>query len=87
MDVPTRQSYVAALVNPDERTLASGITNLARNVFWAIGSGVAGVMMQALTFSAPLLVGGGVKVIYDVLLYGSFRRLKPPEERNLQSNL
>jgi predicted MFS family arabinose efflux permease len=80
MDVPTRQSYVAALVNPDERPLASGITNLARNVFWAIGSGVAGVMMQALTFSAPLLVGGGVKVIYDVLLYGSFRRLKPPEE-------
>jgi MFS family permease len=80
MDVPTRQSYVAALVNPNERTFASGITNLARNLFWAIGSGVAGVMMQVLTFSAPLLIAGGAKVTYDLLLYRSFRLLKPPEE-------
>jgi predicted MFS family arabinose efflux permease len=50
MDVPTLQSYVAALVKPSERTLASGITNLARNLFWAIGSGVAGAVMQVLTF-------------------------------------
>lgn len=80
MDVPTRQSYVAALVKPNERTFASGITNLARNLFWAVGSGVAGVMMQVVRFSAPLLVGGGAKVTYDVLMYRSFRRLKPPEE-------
>ena len=81
MDVPTRQSYVAALVKPNERTFASGATNLARNVFWAVGSAVAGFLMQSLTFSAPLLVGGGAKVTYDVLLYGAFRKLKPPEER------
>lgn len=81
MDVPTRQSYVAALVGPNERTFASGVTNLARNVFWAVGSAVAGFLMQSLTFSAPLLVGGGAKVTYDVLLYGAFRKLKPPEER------
>jgi MFS family permease len=80
MDVPTRQSYVAALVKPSERTFASGILNLARNLFWAVGSGVAGAMMQVLTFSAPLLVGGGAKVTYDLLLYRSFRLLKPPEE-------
>ena len=80
MDVPTRQSYVAALVKPSERTFAGGILNLARNLFWAIGSGVAGAMMQVLTFSAPLLVGGGAKVTYDLLLYRSFRLLKPPEE-------
>jgi predicted MFS family arabinose efflux permease len=80
MDVPTRQSYVAAIVKPTERTFASGITNLARNVFWAIGSGIAGITMQALSFSAPLLVGGGAKVIYDLLLYRSFRKLRPPEE-------
>jgi MFS family permease len=80
MDVPTRQSYVAAIVKPTERTFASGITNLARNVFWAIGSGVAGLMMQVLSFSAPLLVGGGAKIVYDLLLYRSFRKLKPPEE-------
>jgi len=80
MDVPTRQSYVAAVVRPSERTFASGITNLARNVFWAVGSASAGLLMQALTFSAPLIVGGGAKVAYDVLLFRSFRKLKPPEE-------
>jgi MFS family permease len=80
MDVPTRQSYVAALVRPTERTFASGITNLARNVFWAVGSAVAGFLMQTLTFSAPLLIGGGAKVTYDLLLYRSFRALRPPEE-------
>jgi predicted MFS family arabinose efflux permease len=82
--VPTRQSYVAALVSPSERTFAAGVTNLARNVFWAVGSGVAGFLMQALSFSAPLLVGGGSKVVYDALLYRSFRRLKPPEETQAQ---
>jgi MFS family permease len=80
MDVPTRQSYVAALVKPSERTFASGITNLARNLFWAVGSGAAGLLMQVLSFSAPLLVGGAAKVAYDLLLYKSFRGLKPPEE-------
>jgi len=81
MDVPTRQSYVAAVVLPNERTFASGITNLARNVFWAIGSSVAGFFMQSVAFSAPLVIGGGVKVSYDLLLYRAFRKLKPPEER------
>lgn len=80
MDVPTRQSYVAAIVKPNERTYASGITNLARNVFWAVGSAAAGFLMQVFTFSAPLLIGGGAKVTYDLLLYRSFRALKPPEE-------
>jgi predicted MFS family arabinose efflux permease len=80
MDVPTRQSYVAALVRPSERTLASGVTNVARNLFWALGSGVAGALMQTLSFSTPLLVGGGAKVVYDLLLFKSFRSLKPPEE-------
>jgi len=81
MDVPTRQSYVAALVKPSERTFASGITNLARNVFWAIGSATAGLLMQGLSFSAPLLVGGGTKLIYDLLLFKSFRTMKAPEEK------
>jgi MFS family permease len=80
MDVPTRQSYVAALVKPGERTFASGITSLARNAGWAVGSGVAGILMQVLSFSTPLVLGGAAKVTYDVLLYRSFRGLKPPEE-------
>ncbi len=80
MDVPTRQSYVAALVKPAERTFTSGVTNLARNVFWAVGSATAGVAMQVFGFSTPLFIGGGAKIAYDVVLYKSFRRLKPPEE-------
>ena len=81
MDVPTRQSYVAAVVLPNERTFASGLTNLARNVFWAVGSSVAGLVMQNLAFSAPLVIGGGTKVVYDLALYRAFRKLPPPEER------
>jgi predicted MFS family arabinose efflux permease len=80
MDVPTRQSYVASLVAPGERSSASAVTNVARNAGWAIGSAVGGALMQVFTFSAPLFVGGGIKVFYDVLLYRSFRALKPPEE-------
>jgi MFS family permease len=81
MDVPTRQSYVAAVVRPEERTFAAGITNLTRNVAWAVSSSVAGVFMQQITFSAPLLLGGGLKIIYDGLLWRAFRHVKPPEER------
>ena len=80
MDVPTRQSYVAAVVAPHERTFASGVTNLGRNAFWAIGSAVSGVLMQNVTFSAPLFVGGSIKIAYDLLLYRKFRHIKPPEE-------
>jgi len=81
MDVPTRQSYVSAVVLPHERTFASGIANLARNIFWAVGSSIAGFLMQNVAFSAPLVIGGGAKIGYDVLLYRAFRKLKPPEER------
>jgi hypothetical protein len=80
MDVPTRQSYVAAVVLPNERTFASGIANLARNIFWAVGSSVAGFLMQNVAFSAPLVLGGGAKISYDLLLYRAFRKLRPPEE-------
>jgi MFS family permease len=81
MDVPTRQSYVAAVVHASERTFASGITNLVRNVFWAVGSSLAGLFMQNVAFSAPLVIGGGLKISYDLILYRSFRTVRPPEEQ------
>ena len=81
MDVPSRQSYVAAVVLRNERTFASGLTNLARNLFWAVGSSVAGLVMQNLALSAPLVIGGGMKVTYDLVLYRAFRKLRPPEEQ------
>jgi predicted MFS family arabinose efflux permease len=81
MDVPTRQSYVAAVVAPSERTFASGMTNLTRNISWAAASSVAGALMQKVAFSMPLFLGGGLKIIYDILLWRAFRHVKPPEER------
>jgi MFS family permease len=84
MDVPTRQSYVAAIVRPEERTFAAGVTNLVRNGAWAAASAVAGVFMQQVAFAAPLLLGGGLKIIYDGLLWRAFRHLVPPEERKSQ---
>lgn len=84
MDVPTRQSYVAAVVQPEERTFAAGVTNLVRNGAWAAASAVAGVFMQQVAFAAPLLLGGGLKIIYDGLLWRAFRHLAPPEERKAQ---
>ncbi len=85
MDVPTRQSYVAAVVKPEERTFAAGVTNLVRNGAWAAASAVAGVFMQQVAFAAPLLLGGGLKIIYDGLLWRAFRHLVPPEERKAQA--
>src|SRR5689334_19543778 len=84
MDVPTRQSYVAAVVQPEERTFAAGVTNLVRNGAWAAASAVAGVFMQQVAFAAPLLLGGGLKIIYDGLLWRAFRHLAPPEEQKRQ---
>jgi MFS family permease len=85
MDVPTRQSYVAAVVKPEERTFAAGVTNLVRNGAWAAASAVAGVFMQQVAFAAPLLLGGGLKIIYDGLLWRAFRHLVPPEERKAEA--
>jgi MFS family permease len=85
MDVPTRQSYVAAVVRPKERTFASGVTNLARNISWAVSSSVAGLLMQRVAFAAPLFFGGGLKIFYDLLLWRAFRHVAPPEEKQRES--
>lgn len=87
MDVPTRQSYVAAVVEPRERVYASSVTNLTRTGAWAVTASIAGELMQHLAFSAPLLFGGGMKIAYDLLLYRSFVHIKPPEERQLETQL
>jgi MFS family permease len=81
MDVPTRQSYILAVVEPEERAFASGITTLTRNIAYASAPAVAGTLMRVLSAASPLFIGGGIKIAYDILLYASFRRLKPPEER------
>lgn len=81
MDVPTRQSYVMAVVRPEERTWASGITTLVRMGGWAVAPFAAGFLMQGVALATPLLLGAGMKIGYDLLLWRSFRHLRPPEER------
>ena len=85
MDVPTRQSYVMAVVAPEERTVASGITHLVRLGAWAVAPAFAGLVMRGGSIAAPLWIGAGMKVAYDVLLYAAFRSVRPPEEREAAS--
>ena len=80
MDVPTRQSYVMAVVQPEERLAAAGITALVRSAGWALAPMLAGVMIETGGLGVPLVVAGFTKLAYDVLLWREFRRVKPPEE-------
>jgi predicted MFS family arabinose efflux permease len=80
MDVPTRQSYVMALVRPEERGRASAVTNLVRMASSPVSALAGGVLMSRASLVAPLILGAVMKLAYDVLLYRAFRRVQPPEE-------
>lgn len=80
MDVPTRSSYVMAIVTPAERPAAASITSVPRSLASALSPFLAGWMLGASTFGWPLLVAGGVKIVYDLLLLAMFRKIRPPEE-------
>jgi MFS family permease len=81
MDVPTRQSYTMAVVDPDERSAAAGVTGIARSTGAAISAnfGATLVAMPALA-AMPFFVGGALKIAYDVALWGLFRARPAPEE-------
>jgi MFS family permease len=81
MDVPTRQSFVMAVVRPEERTFASGITHLVRLGAWAVAPAFAGALMSGTSMAMPLYIGAAMKIVYDILLYTAFRRHRAPEER------
>jgi MFS family permease len=81
MDVPTRQSYVLAVVEPNERTFASGITNLVRLGAWAVAPWFAGSLMQSDRLYLPLVIGAAMKIAYDLMLWRAFRSVRPPEEQ------
>lgn len=80
MDVPTRQSYIAAIVDDKEITAAAGITNTSRNIAQAVSPSITGVIIQSLWLSAPFVIGGILKIAYDIGLYVNFRKIKPSEE-------
>jgi predicted MFS family arabinose efflux permease len=76
MDVPTRQSYTMAVVDPDERSAAAGVTGVARTVGAAVAPLAAGPLYASAGLAAaPFLVAGGLKVVYDLLLWRAFRRV------------
>ena len=81
MDVPTRQSYVMAIVDDSDRTAAAGITNSTRTVTSAISPSFAGYALQTLWVGTPLVAAGALKLVYDLLMYVNFRKVRPPEEK------
>jgi MFS family permease len=82
MDVPTRSSYVMAIVTPAERPAAASITSVPRSLASAISPFLAGWMLGLSAFGWPLAVAGGLKIVYDLLLLAMFRNIRPPEEEN-----
>ncbi len=80
MDVPTRSSYVMAVVSPGERTAAASITSVPRSLASAVSPLLAGYLLGLSTFGWPLLIAGGLKIVYDLSLLATFRTVRPPEE-------
>jgi MFS family permease len=85
MDVPTRSSYVMAVVRPDERPAAASITAVPKPFAWAAGSLISGYLLTLSPFGWPLLIGGAVKAAYDLILLARFQKVKPPEEMEVPS--
>ena len=82
MDVPARQSYTMAMVSPEERSAAGGITGVARTTGAAISPLFAGFLFaKPSLINVPFFIAGTLKIVYDLLLYRSFRKFHPPEER------
>lgn len=81
MDVPTRSSYVMAVVTAPERTAAASFTSVPRSLASAASPALAGALFAASDLAWPLLICGGLKIAYDLLLLRQFRHVKPPEER------
>lgn len=83
MDVPTRASYTMAIVKPEERARFQSLLNLPRSITLAIGPSIAGYLMQFIGIGTPFLVAGAIKAVYDVLLWLTFKDIKPPEETDV----
>src|SRR5262245_5269612 len=81
MDVPTRQAYVMAVVLDHEREAAASTTNLTRTMAQAVSPALTGWIMQSVAMGAPFVLGGGLKIVYDVMLYVMFRHVKLSEEQ------
>jgi len=81
MDVPTRQSYTMAIVKPEERTATSAITNIPRSISQAGSPYLSSYAISIGSYSIPFILSGSIKIIYDILIFLTFRKIKPPEEK------
>jgi len=81
MDVPTRQSYTMAVVEPNERAASAGVLSVARNAGAAIAPLFTGAILASPTLGLPFLLAGGLKIVYDLWIFAVFRHVKPPEEK------
>ena len=82
MDVPTRQSYTIAVVEPDERSAAAGVTGIARSLGAAVSPSLATPLLQSVPLAGmPFIIGGVLKIVYDLLVLRAFSAVRPPEER------
>jgi MFS family permease len=79
LDVPARSAYVMSMVTPAERAAAASVTNVPRSLAAAAGPALAGWLLASTSFGWPLLLAGVLKGGYDLLLFASFRRVRPPE--------
>jgi MFS family permease len=80
MDVPTRTSYIMAVVTPPERPAAASLTSVPRSLAAAISPIIAGYLIGLSSFGWPILIGGALKIGYDLALLMMFRHVRPPEE-------
>ncbi|MBI4317044.1 MAG: MFS transporter [Chloroflexi bacterium] len=80
LDVPTRQSYTMAIVSPDERSAAAGVTSVARTAAAAVAPAFSGATLAMPALGLPFLVAGGLKILYDIAILMAFRKVRPPEE-------
>jgi len=80
MDVPTRSSYVMAVVTPPERPAAASVTAVPRSLASSFSPALAGALLNASFLGLPLILCGTLKIVYDLALLFSFRHIKPPEE-------
>jgi MFS family permease len=84
MDVPTRSSYVMAVVTPPERAAAASVTSVPRGLASAVSPAIAGALFAAGWMAWPFVICGVLKIIYDILLLMNFRHVRPPEEANMR---
>lgn len=81
MDVPTRQSYTMAIVKPEERTALAGLTNVPRSIAQGVSPSISSYFISIFDYSVPFFASGAIKIVYDVLIFLTFRKVRPPGEK------